>query len=968
MDYTLWLQTLMELALAVGGKKDLEVLYNDASKNFMRKLDCTLFAIIGQDQTIECIVPKKGRSRFHKMLDDGALILSNHAYHVTDYEGQCYYVYTLAEHGWLVMVRGQRMPLALEKELVPIVDMLGANINGCKAFSLQNQTEQTLKTERALIQRRMQFQQTLMTLSLAFINIEVENIGRGINEALSSAGSFVDVDRAYVFEYDFEAQWMNNTHEWCKDGVSPSIDILQQVPMAPFMQGWVQPHTNGEMVLVSDVDALQKGDPLYEILSMQDIKSLVTIPLKHKKQTLGFIGFDAVEKKKTFNEDELSLLLLLAEMFTNALLRKAHEAELVEARLAAVEASRAKSRFLANMSHEIRTPLNGIVGMMYLLKDTSLSQTQVEYIKIVDNSIDALMSIINNILDFSKIEAGQMMLNLEAFDLEEEIYKVCGMVSGKASEKGLEIIVDYAENCPIGFNGDCSRIRQILINLMGNAVKFTENGHILVKVTPLELGISLTVEDTGIGISPKAQNEIFEQFTQEDDSTSKRYGGTGLGLAITKQLVELMNGDISVSSVLGEGSIFALKLPLKSVDLEPDVELDKETLKEKRVLVVDDHPVNRKILKSYLDTWGLDNDWAEDGVNAILAIEKSYKEQRLYDFALIDLVMPQMDGTTLCKIIKSRKEWESIQLILLSSVVGSVHENEYRECGFKAIMPKPFTRNELLKNMINFTQPSSETSLVPSKEGLRVLIVDDNEVNRIAVSHILRKHGYQVLAAHGGEMALDIVQHTPLDLILMDIQMPGMDGYETTRIIRSLSGPESSVPIVAISANALSHNRQESLDAGMNGHIAKPFKLEDLLDAYNRYGRQDYSKELPNFLTVDDDTFDHTAFIKHFAGHFDLATEILSIYRSDFESYIQRLEASILNGECANVRSIAHELKGASAYVYAGHISFLCEEISKSCEEKRLDTLMRLLETIKEKGEVFIQQSAQWLNNRGDQS
>lgn len=933
MSYALWLQILMEIALSISREMDKKALLSNVGKSFLKKLDGILFRVfIDAGNSLDLVYSAPKNTKVATEIQSLVEIFYN-----SDKQWDCcttaygkLYIFRLKGYGVMVLLRSENLETLFLNELLPIIEMFATHLKASCTFEKQIEIEQ--------------FQNMLMHLALRFINVEASEVDPAVNEALKASGLFFNLDRAYVFIYDFEEDVMHNTHEWCGTGIEPAIDLLKNVPNEPFRDIWIHRHQKGEILMVDRVDALDTDSPLYEILSEQEIKSLITIPMMHQSTCIGFVGFDSVRLYKHWNEHEISLLKVLAEMFTNLELKRNYEKQLVEAKKLAEAASQAKSNFLANMSHEIRTPLNGIVGMTYLLGDTKLTDIQTEYLKIITDSTDGLMGIINNILDFSKIEAGQFRLNEAHFDFEEEVFGVCKMLNNRTSEKGIEWIIDYSEGTPRTFVGDQVRIKQILTNLMGNAVKFTHKGTIEVSVSYVSDVLTFVVKDTGIGISEQAQKEVFEQFTQEDDSSTKHYEGTGLGLAITKQLIELMHGTISLESKVGVGSTFTVTLPLKTSMSKRQT--DTSALKGKMALVVDDHPTNLKVIEGYLSAVEMNVISVCSGLDAILEMEKNAAE---VDYVLMDLMMPGMDGAMLGHVLYSKPEWREVKRLLLSSAMLSEKEMIQYEDVFDCVLSKPFSRAKLIDALLAFEVPDK---LGPIKKSVqdrvsnarRVLVVDDNDINRMMVNHLLTKANYVVDEADNGMMALQMVSEFVYDVILMDIQMPNMDGYEVTKIIRSESGLNQSTPIVAISANAMEQDRQKSLKMGMNGHIAKPFKVEALM-AIEKVMRP---KE-------DMQPFDAQAFDIQFQGDKSFGADIIHIFKQDLEGFIERIQDAIALEDYHRVDVISHELKGAAGYACAKAIGDTCEKMMQAARASDAKKVGQLFETLKRQSGVYVE-------------
>jgi len=589
----------------------------------------------------------------------------------------------------------------------------------------------------------------------------------------------------------------------------------------------------------------------------------------------------------------------------------AQERALETAMQDAVSASKAKSEFLANMSHEIRTPMNGVLGMAELLEQTDITDRQRDYIKVINSSSQALLTIINDILDFSKIEAGAFQLDPVPFNLRDAIDDVTTLLSTKCQEKGLEIIVDYAPELPRHFIGDGGRIRQVLTNLVSNAVKFTDEGHVLITadITPGQNDqseICITIKDTGIGIEAAKLSDVFNKFTQADGSTTRVYGGTGLGLTISKHITELMEGNLNASSVLGEGSEFSLSLSLPTDPNAKPTLSPLPELKGLKALIVDDIDINRDILQTRFESWGLETVSAADGIDALYELKSAQRNGTPFDLIVLDYLMPGLNGQELAAMITANENLRGIPMVMLSSCDAPISTQDMNEIGIIAHMVKPVREKRLLETLKQAVQYSEERrptnvstavepiareianvsqisadavseiqsalSMVkhaksedapipiqsethntpaddnPVKRPVNILVAEDFPLNQDVVRLMLDETHYEPYFTNNGKEAVAVFKANPgvFEAILMDISMPVMDGYEASEIIHAyqmLTG-QTPVPIIALTGHALKNDREKCLEASMSDYLTKPVKQLDLLEVLDKWTSVD-TGEIP---------------------------------------------------------------------------------------------------------------------------
>lgn len=807
--------------------------------------------------------------------------------------------------------------------------------------------------------------------------LKEKDYSKAITKSLQILGKSAGVSRVYIYENIFDnspfPKGITEVFEWTADGIENQFEKLKDkiISYDRFESiGMLQKLSSGEIIRlrIDDLTTEQK-----QVFIDSDIRSILLAPIKINGFFWGFIGFDACGFERKWNERDESAIATVASGLGGLVSRKLasdelkrKNKELDEALVQAYAAAKAKSDFLALMSHEIRTPMNGVIGMTSVLMDTNLTNMQKEFVETIRASGEQLLVIINDILDFSKIESGKLELEEQPFELRDCIEVSLDLLSSKAAEKGLDLLYIIKENTPASIRGDLTRVRQVLTNLLGNAIKFTHTGEVFISVTAKKIEgdlheIIFAVKDTGIGIPGEKISKLFQPFSQVDVSTTRVYGGTGLGLAICKKLVELMGGKMWVESEVNVGSTFYFTIVAPSVPTPPKIYIKGilPQLSGKKVLIVDDNYTNRKILRIQTENWGMIPTETEFPAEALKWLDAGEK----FDLAILDYQMPDIDGIELTRRIREMEQKGDFPIIILTSIGRHEDENIVKELNISKYLYKPIKQSQLYEGIVSaisgqvvIVKKSESYASVDSTLGqkfpLKILLAEDNTINQKVTTRILERIGYKANIVANGIEVLQELKNIDYDLILMDVHMPEMDGLQASAIINQEFDKQDRPVIIALTANAMQGDREECFNAGMDDYLSKPVRIEELQAVLEKWGSKIFAEKRNvrnlveqtkvSLFYVDESKI---SFLNNLTSEDDILffIELIDIYLRETPNIFSFIKEAVHKKDADKLEFYAHKLKGSSMTLGLDAIFKTAEKLESLGKYKSMDNSEQLV-------------------------
>jgi PAS domain S-box-containing protein len=822
------------------------------------------------------------------------------------------------------------------------------------------------KQSQVMLEDQFKIQKIISEISSDFVGVDIQNINDKTYNLLKTTGELLDIDRTFILFYNPDYPVLNNIHEWTKPGISSWAEKMENMPMTDFI--WWKEHVLTDKILkIPDVSRLPAEAQSEKVmLSQQEVKTLLCVPLLSNGNVIGSLRIDSVKDTINWESNQLELLSVLANIYADAYTKVTAEKNLLDAKDAAESANKAKSEFLSNMSHEIRTPLNGVIGFSELLRNTPLNKIQKEYLENSISSANALLGVITDILDFSKIEAGKLELEIIRANIVELTESASDIIKVHAQNKGLELLLNINPEIPKMALVDPIRLKQVLVNLLSNAVKFTHKGEVELKlafeVSEGNIGkYKFSVRDTGIGIRNKDREKLFKAFSQADTSTTRRYGGTGLGLIISNSIINKMGSEIEFESVEGEGTTFTFTIETEFQNIE--IKKTELTDKIRNILVIDDNSNNRMILEHVIKYWGVGYTGAENGLEA-LKILKQNKIQ--FDVIIIDYRMPYLNGIDTIKQIRKEAAYspdnQPIILLHSSSDDAYIYESA-KELGVKFTLTKPVKASELLYYLQNINELHELNNSagkedregffiqkIESEQQRKILIAEDTSMNMLLLSRMLNSiiPNIRIYTATNGVEVLDLLKSVAPDLIFMDIQMPVLDGLETSKAIRKSSDVVlRNVPIIALTAGVSKAERDECFKAGMNGFLSKPINKDTLYSVLIDYflNQDKTPTENQENQEIEIQHFQKDALLEKIGFDAAVFDQLVELTQKEYPKYIETLGNAIESADLEEIKSTAHKLKGSAFNMELNILGNLAKEIEINCEDN--EKLPSLFDNIK---------------------